>query len=361
MAEYRMLQALVTLAIPDFEIRDRKHPFDEYVKWHRIKLIKEPNDYNRYCLAKALIQDMKPAEARYLLQQCSQNEPVTHFLIGTTYLIEGNNVDGLPLREFRLQTARYPLHQIGPQWDGKPTDKRLIVWQEGGFGDVIQYCRYLPSVLERAPNAKMVIDRSLYSLIKYNYSESLIAFDPSQFDIQCSMMSLPHLLGQYVPDTRSYLGCSLDWITKWKQYRGKIGFCSRGNPLHSSDRLRSLTPDEVDQIRQPHWVSLAPEDTLAEDWADTAGIIANLDLVITVDTAVGHIAGALGVPVWVMMNKHHDWRWEQKWYNSMRVFRCVEHSDWKPVFDAITQELRNEPWSDRGSQQGRAADSQCAE
>jgi hypothetical protein len=154
-------------------------------------------------------------------------------------------------------------------------------------------------------------------------------------------MSLPHLLGDYEPDTKPYLKVSPELIEKWGHYRGCVGFMQRGNPLHSSDPVRSLTDHEANQIMQRDWWNLDPAVTLAQDWADTAGIIANLDLVVTVDTAVGHLAGALGKPVWMLMNKHHDWRWARSWYDSMRVFRCVEHSDWEPVFDAIRQELRH--------------------
>ena len=336
---YRMLQIFHTVALPDFEIKDRKHPFDEHLSWHRVKMLKEPTDFNRYCYAKALLHDMRPAEARYILEQCSQNEPLTHFLLATAFLIEGRFAEGLPLREFRLQLAKYSLHCVAPQWDGKPTDKALIIWQEGGFGDVVQYCRYFPHVLERCPNASVVIDKSLYPFIKYNLGESLPAFNPNNFQLQCSMMSLPHLLGEYEPDTRAYLKVPPEYVDKWSHYRGRIGFCGKGNPLHSSDPVRSLTDDEIRGFAQADWWPLDPAITMAKDWTDTAGIIANLDLLITVDTAVGHIAGALGKPVWLMQNKHHDWRWSRRWYDSMRVFRCVEHSDWQPVFNDITQEL----------------------
>ncbi len=206
---------------------------------------------------------------------------------------------------------------------------------------MIQYIRYWPQVLERCPNASVVIDKSLYPIISYNHPEALRAFNPHDFQLQCSLMSLPHLLRQYDPDTRPYLKCPPGHKDKWKKYQGKTGFISKGNPAHSSDQLRSLTAEEALRfVSNKDLVSLGPEETGAKDWADTAGILMNLDLLITVDTGGGHLAGALGVPVWVMMNKHHDWRWSRSWYGSMRVYKCKEHSDWESVFQEIEQELR---------------------
>ncbi len=338
--QYRMIQLTTEVPIPEFVIQDRKHPYDSYLEWYRIKVLKEPIDFNRFCYIKALAADMQFDQALHYLHQCLANNPVAQFFQSYVLLHLGNYRDGLRLRESRFLASKYPLHFVAPQWDGKPTDKKLIIWQEGGFGDVIQYVRYLPQVLERCPNASVVIEKTLYPVISHNYSEVLRAFNPHDFQLQCSLMSLPHLLGEYDPGTKPYLKCPDGYKEKWSSYRGKIGFVSKGNPGHSSDKLRSLTVEETGWLTTgKDWVSLEPEITRAKDWADTAGILMNLDLVITIDTGVAHLAGALGVPVWVMMNKHHDWRWSRSWYDSMRVFTCKEHSEWEPVFQAIEQEL----------------------
>ena len=340
MTQYRMIQLTTEVPIPEFEITNRKHPYDSYLEWHRLKLLKEPTDFNRFCYIKALCGDMQFERAWDYLKQCSQINAVTQFFQSYVLLHQGNYREGLRLRESRFIASKYPLHFIAPQWDGKPTDKKLIIWQEGGFGDVIQYIRYYPQVLERCPNASVVIEKHLYPVIEYNHPEALRAFNPNDFQLQCSLMSLPHLLEQYDPVTSPYLDCMSYWVEKWQKYRGKIGFISKGNSSHSSDQLRSLTDEEVVRFTaNKDLVSLDPEVTGAKDWADTAGIIANLDLLITVDTAVGHLAGAMGVPVWVMMNKHHDWRWSRSWYDSMRIFKCVEHSEWEYVFKNIEKEL----------------------
>ena len=290
-----------------------------------------------------MVPDQTFERAHFYLNQCSEREPVTYFMRAYPYLIEGDYYNGLPLREYRLQAARYPLHSVAPQWDGKPTNKRLIIWQEGGFGDVIQYARYLPQVMERCPNASAVIDKALYPLINYNFEHCLKAFDPSHFELQCSFMSLPHLLEQYKPDGKPYMKVAPEIIEKWAHYKGRTGFIRQGNPQHSSDPLRSLTLEETARfISDKDWVSLDPGVTGAADWVDTAGILMNLKRLVTVDTAIAHLAGALDVPVYTMINKHHDWRYSRPWYDSMLVFECLQHSEWEPVFKAIEQELNTE-------------------
>jgi hypothetical protein len=337
--QYRMIQLTTEVALPEFEITDRRHPYDGYLEWHRLKMLKEPTDFNRYCYVKALCGDMQFDRAWSYISQCSATAPVTQFFQSYILLHQGNYRDGLRLRESRFLASKFPLHFVAPQWDGKPTDKKLIIWQEGGFGDVIQYSRYLPQVLERCPNASAVIEKHLYPIINYNFKDTLPAFNPHDFQLQCSFMSLPYLLDK-MPATHPYLGLPNEAAEKWSNYSGKIGFIGKGNPSHSSDKLRSLTDEEIARLMYgKDWVSLDPAETGAKDWLDTAGIIANLDLVIGIDTGVCHLAGAMGKPVWVMMNKHHDWRWSRSWYDSMRIVKCTEHSDWGPVFQRIEIEL----------------------
>ena len=276
------------------------------------------------------------------LNQCNPGNPVTQFFKSYAFLQQGDLKQGLTLRESRFQTSRYPLDIAAQRWDGQPTDKKIFIWQEGGYGDVIQYVRYFPEVLKRCPNASAVIDKSILPLIEHNFPENVMPkFNSYDFDGQCSMMSLPFLLGDFEIDKTPYLTVPQAMIEKWSAYEGKIGFMGTGNPAHSSDKLRSLTNEEIGSFIDFDWVSLDPMLTGAKDWLDTAGILMNLDLVITVDTAIAHLAGALGVPVWVMMNKHHDWRWSHDWYASMKIYKCVNHSQWKPVFDQIKMEIQD--------------------
>lgn len=337
---YRMLQLTTEVAIPEFEIRDRKHPYNSYLDWYRLLMQKEPTDFHRYCYIKALCADMQLDRALHYLDRCSEANPVTQFFRSFVLLHKGEFAEGFRLRESRFLASKYPLHYVAPQWDGHPTDKKVIIWQEGGFGDVVQYSRYLPQVLERAPNASVVIDQKLNSLIHPNFS-ALPIFNPQDFQLQCGFMSLPYLLSNFEINTKPYFHVPTELGAQiWDEYKGRIGFIGKGNPTHSSDKLRSLTPEEIGRfVANKNWVSLEPNVTGAKDWMDTACIIANLKLLVTVDSAVAHIAGAMGKPVWVLMNKHHDWRWSHKWYDSMRVFKCKEHSDWEPVFRAIEEEL----------------------
>lgn len=339
---YRMIQLITEVPLPEFEIKDRKRPYDFYLEWYRLLVQKEPTDFHRYCYIKALCADMQLDRALHYLKQCDPDKPITQFFRSFVLLHKGEFPEGFRLRESRFIAAKYPLNSLAPQWDGKPTDKKLIIWQEGGFGDVVQYSRYLPQVLKLAPNASVVIDSQLYPFLKYNFADTMQDFNPYEFQLQCGFMSLPYLLNDFEIKTEPYLKVPDAVVKKWAQYAGRTGFLGKGNPAHSSDKLRSLTPEEIGRfIGDKNWVSLEPQITGAQDWMDTAGIIANLKLLVTVDTASAHIAGALDKSVWVLMNKHHDWRWSHQWYNSMRVFKCKEHSDWEPVFLAIERELRH--------------------
>lgn len=341
-SSYRMLQLTTEVNLPEFEIKDRKNPYSDYIEWYRLCTLRDPSDYNRFCLIKALLGDMQFDRALKYVDQCNPTNPITQFFRSYALLQMGNLKDGLTLRESRFQTSKYPLDFAAQRWDGQPTDKKIFIWQEGGFGDVIQYSRYFLKVLKKAPNASFVIDQRLYPLIEYNFPENVMRrFNPHNFEGQCSMMSLPFMLGDFEIAKKPYLSVPIDITAKWTHYWGKTGFVWNGNPAHSSNKLRSLTPEEAAYfIGAKDWVSLDPGVTGANDWMDTAAIIANLDLVITVDTAIAHLAGALGKPVWVMMNKHHDWRWSHDWYDSMRIYRCKEHSDWIPVFQQIEQDLK---------------------
>lgn len=338
---YRMIQLTTEVTLPEYEIKDRNHPFDSYLEWYRLALLKDPNDYNRFCYIKALLGDMQFNRAWVYIEQCNPMNPVTQFFRSYTLLQQGDLKEGLTYRESRFKTSRYPLDIAAPRWDGKPTDKKIFIWQEGGYGDVIQYVRYFPQILERCPNASAVIDKSIFPLIELNFPENVMPkFSPYDFQGQCSMMSLPFLLGDFEIDKAPYLMVPQDLIDKWSIFRGRIGFVGMGNPAHSSDKLRSLTVEEIGRfVSNKDWCSLDPQVTGAANWLDTAGIIKNLDLVITVDTAIGHLAGALGKPVWVLMNKHHDWRWSHNWYDSMKIYKCKEHSVWEPVFQQIEQDL----------------------
>ena len=183
------------------------------------------------------------------------------------------------------------------------------------------------------------------------------------YDLWVDQMSLPRLLGTRsgsIPRPGGYLQPDPARSRRWAERLGgaKVGFAWAGNPAHMNDLRRSLPLDVARQIARPGMVSLQAGHRAEEaaalgigdvsasltDYAETAAVIATLDLVITVDTSVAHLAGALGVPTWLMLPAAPDWRWilsrdDTPWYDSVRLFRQTSPGDWAPVVQAVTASL----------------------
>jgi hypothetical protein len=272
-------------------------------------------------------------------------------------------------------------------WDGKPApEKHLLIWSEQGLGDSLQFIRYAELCKERVGKVSVLCPKPLVRLFKaLPFVDD--AFDAPQegrssFDEHVPMMSLPHLFDtvlETVPATIPYLRVDPDLLAKWAtRFSGitdmKIGLVwagsSREGMLSASavDRRRS-----VELARMKPWHDLlgakffnlqmgAPASQIAAlrladhltdfmgevaDFADTAAIVQNLDLVITVDTSVAHLAGGLGKPVWILSRFDADWRWLQNrpsnpWYPTARIFGQPTLGDWDSVMTEVGRELANE-------------------
>lgn len=236
----------------------------------------------------------------------------------------------------RLTGARIP-RCMGPEWDGARIDgKRLLVWCEQGHGDCIQYARFLAEA--KAQSGATVIAEwrpLLYRLCQGLADESLILPDDKRapetdYDYQISLLSLPHVLGLGEDDIdgRPYL--SANPIEKTK---GRIGITWKGSAVHNNDARRSVPDDLLELFRGCDLVAIQPDQEAPEwmdlpglmpDFASTACAIAGLDLLISVDTATAHLAGALGVPVWLLPHEGEP-RWGKGphtvWYDSMTVMQ----------------------------------------
>jgi tetratricopeptide (TPR) repeat protein len=300
-------------------------------------------------------------------------------------LLIGRYIEGWSDYEWRFEVSTSISRPIFPNWQGEDlAGRRVLVFAEQGLGDVIQFARYLP-LLERnrcqltflAP-AKLTrltrLLRSLRSEIKV-----ISALSPEHmFDYQCALMSLPHRLGTNVasiPNSVPYLHAEDDLIVRWKErlkkHGFKIGIAWQGNPLALADRGRSISLNEyvplaripgvrlislqtgygLDQLAQlPKDVTI---EILGQDFddgpdafIDTAAVISSLDLVITADTAIAHLAGALGCRTWVTLKYVPHWPWmldreDSPWYPTARLFRQSRVDDWAPVFANIANELRS--------------------
>jgi len=193
------------------------------------------------------------------------------------------------------------------------------------------------------------------------------------FDAYCALMSLPHALGtdlNSIPRKIPYLSVDPDKISEWKKFLGprkktRIGLAWSGRKTHQNDHNRSISLELLRPILQlPHEfhslqteyrsddlkvlnqiTSLTRHDDVIEDFADTAALVECLDLVITVDTSIAHVAGALGKPVWILIPYSPDFRWMLKrldspWYPTAKLFRQKTRNDWSSVIEDVLNQLR---------------------
>ncbi|MCA1322578.1 tetratricopeptide repeat protein [Herbaspirillum sp. alder98] len=277
----------------------------------------------------------------------------------------------------------HKLFEIIPKWDGKSSlaGKYILLMHEQGFGDSIQFVRYARLLQERGARIALHVKNPLYRLFQ-SFSKDITLVretDPlPSCDCAYVLMSLPHALGSDtvddIPSYPSYLSAAPGDLKKWQSRlaelapdgrRLKVGFVWGGNPEHANDKRRSIPLTELQPLfALPgiDFISLQkgkPTQDLATlppgtpvinmgeefgDFADTAAAIANLDLVISVDTSVVHLAGALGGRTWTLLAHIPDWRWlmdreDSPWYPNMRLFRQPVAHDWKPVIQKMAIEL----------------------
>lgn len=251
--------------------------------------------------------------------------------------------DGLPGDDWATTSMPYP------EWKGEPLEgRRLLVWFDEGFGDQIQFIRFVEAVKARGGEPVVCCAFGLERL----FANSLDAFvTPVTLQVQhpvCDLWTrmslLPARLGLGPREARQppYL-----FPIETRHIPGaRIGVATRGNPNMAADRHRSLWPELGERLaRLPGAISLLPEDTGAKDFEDTAEIIAGLDLVISVDTSIAHLAGAMGKPVWILVPTiGRDWRWglsgeTTPWYPTARLFRQPRMNDWQGAVEAVERAL----------------------
>jgi Flp pilus assembly protein TadD len=298
--------------------------------------------------------------------------PAPRYNLALLLLLTGRFAEGWDAWEARVAAGAQPRRPFTqPVWDGTPLGERtLLVYSEQGLGDTIQFCRYVPLlpngiVLEVQPRMKRLLQTLPGNAEVITAGENL-----PPFDVVCPLMSLPRLLGTPA-GTVPYLSAEPERAEQWRQRLGgglKVGIAWQGNPNRHEDRGRSIglrhflplmeVPgirlislqrndglDQLDSVPELRVETLGDDfDAGPDAFVDTAAVMANLDLVITSDTAIAHLAGALGRPVWVALRAVPDWRWmlerpDSLWYPTMRLFRQTTRDDWAPVFAAMVGEL----------------------
>jgi len=281
---------------------------------------------------------------------------------GLHMLQAGNYKEGWQRYELRYQQAnpaqfgghRKPRHLA--QWDGSPTDAPLLIWSEQGFGDTAMFVRYYKYVLERAPNAILEVQPEIYELIegsKIAKPGTLFRLGrelPDLYGLQCSIPSLPAALGDdgsMIPVDGPYLFADPVLTAKWRSIVGDrlIGVCWQGSPRSERPYTRDLPVEFLRELdRQVGPFFSLNDGGQFDSYASTAAAIMALDLVITVDTSVAHVAGALGKEVWLLLAFDPDFRWglqgsSTAWYPSMRIFRQPKLRDWRSVIDEVGRAL----------------------
>lgn len=281
-------------------------------------------------------------------------------------LLRENFEQGWQEYEWRLRAKNRvsPTFQQ-PRWDGSPLNGRtILVHAEQGLGDTIQFIRYLPLVKARGGHVIFKCQPDLFRLLRgCKGFDEIIKQTPThqsavRFDIHIPLLSLPGIFGttlDTIPSDASYITVDPNLVTQWRMRLGhnedfKIGIVWAGNPNHNTDRSRSCSladfapladipglvfyslqkgPASIEAFNPPDDMKLVNLEDELNDFADTAAVIANMDLVISVDTAVAHLAGAIGKTVWTLLPFVPDWRWLQNrddspWYPSMRLFRQIK-------------------------------------
>ncbi len=299
------------------------------------------------------------------------NSTDAHLALGFIHLLQGQWLDGWREREWRWQLPGFRnLIPAGiPIWNGAlQPDARLWIRCEQGFGDFLQFCRLLPQAAARVGSVVVTVPPCLQRLAQLSFPQ--IEFQPEETalpaDTWVSLMSLPDRLRWIPSDTAPppYLRTHPTAPARLGHLGApirKIGWVSAGNPDHFNDHNRSLSPECLGGFRLPPSIQafrVQPDARMADDWpfalhapeieltdfSDTARWLKTLDLVITVDTSVAHLAGGLGIPVWILLAYAPDWRWgtdgeTTRWYGSARLFRQPQLNDWLSVLQAVQQAL----------------------
>jgi hypothetical protein len=334
------------------EALHREGQLDAAEACYRQAVALEPTATRLHNLAtvRQILGDHGEAEARF--RQALALDPGharARAQLGLTLLAQGCFAEGFPLYDAWREIADgsvkpAPQTQI-PPWSGEDVaGKNLVIWGEEGFGDQIMFARFAPLLQAMGARVGWVCHPALLRLVREGLGMPAIAaggevrIAGADFIAPTSRLPVVLMPSLGAPPPAPYLAPPKPNVVAGL----RVGVVRRGNPGHHADRHRSLTADAAAELLAlPGAVDLDPEETGARDFWDTAGIIAGLDLVISVDTSVAHLTGALGKPCWLLLSRIGcDWRWgrdgrDTPWYPAMRLFRQATPGDWSGVIAEV--------------------------
>jgi len=313
--------------------------------------------------------------------------PGAHFARAEALLLRGDWATGWEEYEWRFQiggaTPLMPMKTTKPQWDSQPIpDETLLLIADQGFGDVVQFCRYIPWAAQRCPHIAVVCAKEMSPLLRQQHP-GLYPIerweDCPSYAAFCALSGLPRLHGtrpDNVPASTPYLRADPARTAVWRAKIDRlapagyhrVGLVWAGQPKHNNDRNRSAslaTFAPLAALRGIALVSLQKGPATAQagsyfgraplinigaevaDYDDTMAILDCLDVVVTVDTSVGHLAGAMDRPTWIMLARAPDWRWlldrtDSPWYKSVRLFRQSTSRQWDEPVAKIAADLERQ-------------------
>jgi Flp pilus assembly protein TadD len=304
------------------------------------------------------------------------------FSLATLYLLQARYEQGWEKYDKSRMIKHSNTQPNVPRWEGQNlAGKKILLYYEQGFGDTLHFIRYTPLVAKLAAQTVLWVQKPLQRLIDSSFPsvkvygiENIPDMAQGEFDFSCPLPSLPRVFNtspQNIPQTIPYIKVCSEIAAKWskvvmqvkKNSPYSVGVAWAGNPNHHNDRNRSIplavfadlfVVDEVtwfslqaevkpqDAIKIPDNVFSRPEKL--GDFAETAGLITHLDLIITVDSAVAHLAGAMGKKTWLLLPFAPDWRWQidrddNPWYPTMQLFRQHKAGDWPEVLMRVKKAL----------------------
>ena len=323
----------------------------------------------------------KAVECFERVRELAPDNTEAQTFLGHVHLLEGKFALGWREHEYRWRTSHFLRDRrklLQPQWKGEPLDgSRILLHAEQGLGDTLQFVRYVPLVQACGGNVFLEVQPRLHRLLALAPGAANVIRRGEtipEIDWQCPLLSLPLAFAtdlNSIPAPIPYVlpdpALAEAWAKRLEGISLRLGLAWAGSPTFAHERWRSIPLDLLAPLTELQGttfyslqmgpsarrvkelgsrVRLIDLQDEQEDFADTAAIVANLDLVISIDTSIAHLAGAMGRPVWVLLHKSPDWRWlldreDSPWYPTARLFRQSQLGNWHDVVARLEYELRN--------------------